>query len=322
MNILTIILAAALDVVPSGEVFLEPLQPRDSILVADQLEYGFTLDSIPAGTGIALPDFKELSNDTLTVVRGWQIDTLRSGRRGRHAGNGPFNLRVSVILAPFEPGEYRLPAVPVVKIGGGSADTLLFEGTVMKVTEPQVDTATFEIRDIKGQIRYPVTFRELLPWGGGILLLAALVILGIWLFRKYGPKSVEQQHKDPPHIIALREIDKYRSDKYWAPERQKAFYSGITDALKNYIDARFGVDAPEMTTAELFAALKGEKDITPELYCEMKDLFERADFIKFAKMTVGDEENSKVLPAAVKFVTSTYQAEIEEESGEEAAVKH
>jgi len=144
----------------------------------------------------------------------------------------------------------------------------------------------------------------------------------VWLIRRSRRKAEEEARKDPPHIIALREIDKYRSDKYWAPERQKAFYSGITDALKNYIDARFGVDAPEMTTADLFKALKREKDLTPELYAETKSLFETADFVKFAKFTVADEENAKVLPTAVRFVTSTYQAEIEENGGEEAAGKN
>ena len=30
--------------------FLEPLQQRDSILVADQLRYGFTIDDVAEGT--------------------------------------------------------------------------------------------------------------------------------------------------------------------------------------------------------------------------------------------------------------------------------
>ena len=110
-------------------------------------------------------------------------------------------------------------------------------------------------------------------------------------------------------MVALRKLDRYRGDKYWAADRQKAFYSGVTDTLKEYIDARFGVDAPEMTTAELFDALKGEKEITPESYQALRELFERADFVKFAKMVVSDEENATVLPVAVKFVTDTYQTE-------------
>ena len=50
MKVLTLILAAMLDMVPAGQAYLKPLQPRDSILIADQLEYGFQLDSLAEGT--------------------------------------------------------------------------------------------------------------------------------------------------------------------------------------------------------------------------------------------------------------------------------
>ena len=113
--------------------------------------------------------------------------------------------------------------------------------------------------------------------------------------------------------MALRKLDKFRGSEYWAPTRQKAFYSGVTDALREYIAARYGVGALEMTTAEIFDGLKGT-DLTPELYNELKELFERADFIKFAKHTATDEENATVLPLAVRFVTTTYQAEVEQEN--------
>ena len=47
----------------------------------------------------------------------------------------------------------------------------------------------------------------------------------------------------------------------------------------------------------------------------LKELFERADFVKFAKFTASEEENASALPVAVRFVTSTYQTDVEEESG-------
>jgi hypothetical protein len=96
----------------------------------------------------------------------------------------------------------------------------------------------------------------------------------------------------------------------WAPEKQKAFYSGITDTLREYIAARYRVGAMEMTTAEIFNDMKST-DAPADLLDELRELFERADFVKFAKFTASDEDNAKALPTAVRFVTSTYQAEIE-----------
>ena len=305
MKLLIAILFLLLDPVPSGKAFLNPLQQRDSILIADQLEYGFTLEGVKDGTQLFLPDFSSVSNDTLTLVRDWRIDTLKTNRK-----TGARDIQASIVIAPFEPGEYHLPTLFARRVVDGQADTLEFEAQQMNVTTIQIDTATFVLHDIKGQIKYPVTFREVLPWLLAGLGAAGLAVLGVILIRNSRRRKGEAgKPKDPPYVVALRKLDRYRGNKYWAADRQKAFYSGVTDTLKEYIDARFGVDAPEMTTAELFDALKGEKEVSPEMYNELKDLFERADFVKFAKMVVSDEENATVLPVAVKFVTDTYQTE-------------
>ena len=312
MKLLTFILAAMLDIIPGGQAFLKQLQPRDSILIADQLEYGFQLDSLAEGTPVALPDFSGASNDTLTLVRGWQIDTtasLRVRQPGSKERAKLYSIRGSIVLAPFEEGLYHLPPIPVLR----GTDTLLFEGLDMEVKTMPVDTATFQIHDIKGQMRYPLTFRETLPWIGGVLLLAALTALLVWWLRRRRSDAAATAHKDPAYIVALRELDKWRGDKFWAPDKQKAYYSGITDALKTYIEDRFGVDAPEMTTAELFDALKGAEDLPADLREELRGVFECADFVKFAKHVASDEDNARALPTAVRFVTSTYQTVLEEE---------
>lgn len=319
--ILAVLLSAPLfagGIIPSGKAYMKQLQPRDSILIADQIEYGFELDSVEVGTQFAMEDFSAISNDTLTVLRNWQIDTL--GRRKKEVKH--VRLRGSVTLVPFEEGTYKLPDIAVQRTSGDEVDTLLFEGLEMEVKTIPIDTATFEIHDIKGQIRYPLTPEEVLPYVAGLWALAILVaaIVCVVKLRKRLAEG-EVKSSDPAYIVALRRLEHFRGDKFWAPEKQKIMYSGITEALRTYIEDRFGINAEEMTTAEIFAALKGSQDITPELYDEIKDLFETADFVKFAKLTVTDEQNAKAIPAAVRFVTSTFQTVEEEEpqSGEEAA---
>ena len=316
MKGLMLILAVLLDVVPAGKAVLRQLQPRDSILIADQLEYGFQLDSVPDGTGLALPDFSKASNDTLVLVRGWQLDTLAT-RQARRRDPLLHSIRGSIVVAPFEEGTYRLPDIPVLRrMPDGQVDTLLFEALEMEVRTMPVDTATFVIHDIKGQMGYPLIFKELLPWIGGVLLLAALVALAVWLVRRRRAAAEERKPRDPAYIVALRELDKWRGDKFWAPDKQKMFYSGITDTLKTYIEDRFGIDAPEMTTAELFAALKEAEDLPEDLREQTRELFECADFVKFAKHIASEEDNARALPTAVRFVTSTYQTALEEEPKE------
>jgi hypothetical protein len=229
------------------------------------------------------------------------------------------DLRGRITIASFEEGTYQLNPIAVQRVSpDGLTDTLLFEPLTLEVKTMPVDTATFQPHDIKGQIRYPLTLAEVLPWASGAWLLIMLTILAVCLVMIHRRKNDPAfEHKEPAHIVALRKLDQYRGNKMWAPEKQKSFYSGVTDTLREYIAARYGVSAMEMTTAEIFEDLKST-DAPKEIMAEVKELFERADFVKFAKYVASDEDNAAALPIAVRFVTETYQAEIEsdKEGGE------
>lgn len=300
-----------------GEALLQPLQERDSVLIADQLLYGFELKQVEEGTRIALPELKNDENGNgVQVVSPWMVDTVKVSKAKKGLPR-LLDLKGGVVITSFDEGIYELPEIMVGRLSkDGVMDTLVFDPKRLEVKTMPVDTATFVPHDIKGQIRYPLTFAEVLPWLALFWLVSSLVILTICLMiihkRKDDPAYV---HKDPAHIVALRKLDNYRGNKMWVPEKQKAFYSGVTDALREYIASRYGVSAMEMTTAEIFKDMKNT-DAPEAMLKEVQELFERADFVKFAKFVASEEENASVLPLAVRFVTETYQAEVEGENKE------
>ncbi len=296
-------------IVPSGEAFLEQLQKRDSVLIADQLRYGFRLENVKAGTVLGLPDLSKGVMASIELVRDWKIDTLKIRRKTQE-----MNLEGSFVITSFDEGKYELPDIAVQRTTpDGKIDTLLFAGKDLEVLSMPVDTTTFKPHDIKGQIRYPLTFKEILPYIIGIQLLAVIIILVVSLLKmRKKNESGEGGVKEPAYIVALKKLDKFRGNKLWEPEKQKQFYSGVTDVLREYIAARFGVGAMEMTTAEIFEGLK-DKEIPQEIMEETRNLFVTSDLVKFAKMTVSDDENVKAVPSAVRFVTTTWKSEEEEE---------
>lgn len=299
---------------PAGDAFLEQLQPRDSVLVADQLKYGFELNGVAEGTDFMFPDYSKGFCPGVEIVSPWSLDTLDI-RKGRRKSPSLLDIKGSVTITSFDEGRYELPPVYIVRISPeGVADTLEFAPKILEVKTMPVDTSTFRIHDIKGQIQYPVEFREVFPYLAGALALLLVIITALYFTRKYfRNKSRSEAGREPAHIRALKKLDKFRGDSFWIPERQKAFYSGITDALREYIVSRYGVSAMEMTTKEIFDSLK-DKDIRPDLYEEARDLFERADYVKFAKYVASQQENVSAVPSAVKFVTMTYQEELDAES--------
>ena len=305
--------------VPQGKVlpvtgaFLQQLQERDSVLVADQLLYGFELKGVREGTLLALPELPEEQDYRLMYLSPWRLDTLKVSKA--EGGNpATLDLKGSVVIASFEEGLYELPQIAVQRHSpDGVVDTLVFDPMRLEVKTMPVDTATFVPHDIKGQIRYPVTAREIIPWVVAGQWAVVLIILAVCLYMiRRRKESGEVKRKEPAHIVALRELDKYRGKGMWVPEKQKAFYSGITDALREYISERYGIGAMEMTTPEIFEDMK-KTDAPEELLREVRELFERADFVKFAKYVASEEDNAASLPVAVRFVTQTYQTEIETE---------
>jgi len=296
--------------------FIKPVTPRDSILVADRLLYGFELDNVPDSTVLAFPQVANPFMQDVLALPMWQVDTVKV-QKIKADNSRLLDIRAAISIQPFEEGTYELPPLFVQRIHkDGTVDTLQFYRQTIQVFTMPVDTATYIPHDLRKQAGYPLTASEVMPWLMGFWALALLVIGLIAWLRSRRRNADGPAFREPAHITALRKLDKYRGDKFWAPDKQKQFYSGVTDALREYIVSRYGVGAMEMTTAEIFEGLRGT-DIPVDLYEEMKDLFERADFVKFAKYVASPEDNATVLPQAVRFVTSTYQTQVEEESAAE-----
>lgn len=297
-------------IVPMKGAFLLQSEQRDSVLIGDQLLYGVEMRLVEEGTQFALPEWQNDPKGGVIAVSPWILDTLKVTRQ-RNGLPRLLDIRAGLVITSFDEGQYELPRILMQRYSkDGAVDTLVFDPMRLEVKTMPVDTATFEPHPMKDQIRYPVTVQEVAPWVFAVQLLAALIILAVCLYIIYRKRDeLPFVRKEPAHIVALRKLDGLRGKNMWTPEKQKAFYSGVTDALREYIADRYGVGAMEMTTAELFRDMKNT-DAPEELLKEMKVLFETADFVKFAKYVASDEDNAAALPLAVRFVTETYQAQI------------
>ena len=285
---------------------------RDTILIGDQIEWIIPLEMAP-GEKYFLEDIADPPAPGVEIIKPLQLDTVSNGRKS-------VKVEGKVILTSFDSGSYYLPPlIAMIERKSGAVDTLYMEGPTLEVTTVSIDTATYVIKDLKGQIKYPLKFKELLPWIGLALLLALIVwALVRWIKMSRANRTFLGKPivKDPPHIVALRALDKIRKQKLWQNDKQKQFYTEVTDALRVYIADRYGIVALERPSREMLADLK-KQDIEEALYGKMDELFTRADLVKFAKYLASAEENEEVIPDAVRFVNATYIKEIDEEKKEE-----
>ena len=286
---------------------------RDSILVGEQVVWS-TVMEMPQEQEIMFAPYSavvEAEKAPIDVVHDIQIDTLA-------IKNGKKELQARILLTSFDSGYYKLPLMVALTPQG---DTIYLDSPFLDVTNTQIDTANFVMHPLKGQARYPLTVKEVLPW---VALGVLVILLGYLLYRyiRYRRENRDFFGKpivqDPPHIVALRELDKIRGEKLWQNGKEKLYYTGITDTLRGYIEARYGVGAMEMTSSEIMESLKG-KDIEERRYSELDGLFRTADLVKFAKYVPQVDENEEAIPVAVRFVNATFEQELQQEkqNGEE-----
>ena len=289
--LLSVLRAGAQEIVSAGV-------SRDTILIGDQIEWTSEM-RLPRGMSVRIDSMSGYVVPGVELIGDFTIDTVDRGRDFSR-------VQTRATITSFDSGSYVLPPLVVyVYRGEDAVDTL-------RTTIP-IDTTTYEMYDIRPQFRYPVTFAEVLPWvAGGIVLVAA--IIAVWRLivrrRKNRPLFGKPTPQDPPHIVALRDLDRIRSEKLWQTGNQKQYYTEITDTLRVYIEKRFGVKTIERTSGEILVDLS-VKDIQPSDFESLKDLFGTADLVKFAKYTASESENENAVPVAVRFVNDTFMQALE-----------
>lgn len=152
-------------------------------------------------------------------------------------------------------------------------------------------------------------------WQGAIwcsFLFVLLFIVAYILYdraRKGKPivRIIHRKKRLPPHQVAISEIERIKSNRSLADGDSKEYYTLLTNTLRTYIQSRYGFSAMEMTSAEIIDRLMQEND--EESLRELRDIFNTADLVKFAKYTTLINENDANLVAAVEYINQTKQEE-------------
>ena len=112
-----------------------------------------------------------------------------------------------------------------------------------------------------------------------------------------------------PHQKAMREIEQIKADKMQNSENPKEYYTRLTDTLRKYIEDRYGFNAMEMTSGEIIErlerALSDDAQTADTMKQELRQLFNTADLVKFAKYSTLINENDANLVSAIDFINQT-----------------
>lgn len=207
----------------------------------------------------------------------------------------------------WSPGHHlvRSPPVQYRTESGGALLTAEADDLGIEVTSVLGDAdASADIRDIAPPERFPRDWRPLLALVGGGLAVVAMV-LGLWWWwrRRTRPQAVAPP--EPAHVVAVRALEALRSRRLPQAGAFKEFYSGLSDVVRTYLEGRFGLRAPEMTTEEfLQEATRGGCLARPHRELLASFLVE-SDLVKFARHVPTLEQCERAFAAARRFVDDT-----------------
>ena len=257
---------------------------------------------------IQWPQLDDTLRKEIEVVDVSKIDTTIPDK------NDPTSIQQhqSITITSFDSGYWAIQPFKFI-INGDSSKPYETEPLLLEVHTVQVDTSEASIKDIKAPFEEPLDWHEFLPyiyWGLGILavIVALIIIVIVRLTRKKPKHIVPPPPSEPPHVTALRELERIKEQKLWQQGKMKEYYTSITDALRVYIEGRYKVHAMELTTDEIMTIMKSQviDGMSKE---NLQQVLSLADYVKFAKAQPIDVENELVWNNAVAFVKGTMREE-------------
>lgn len=276
---------------------------KTSYMLGDKINYSF---SIPKNETDIILNTPYQFSDTLTLIS-QQTDTLKD------------KLIYNFVFTAFANGEIALPEYFLYKQGSAKQIYVVASPTI-KINFPVIDTLNIGVKELKPIQKVPLTFTEVVRVVGvivGIIIVALLIIFLIKYLktRKENKQQITSLSKvvlEPEDTEALKSLEALTKADYISKNQIKQHYVLLTDIVWRYIFRRFDINAFEMTSRQIVDALQ-TKNISFENMQRIRNLFETADLVKFAKHQPATIENASIMQEAKNFVISNGHIEKLEE---------
>ena len=252
-----------------------------NIKIGEQIEYKISVQA-PADATVVFPEGQTFG--ALEMVKTNPTDTLKEA--------GKFRLEKAYYLTQFDEGKYTIPQQKIqISHKDFYTDSLLVE-----VHNVAVDTLKQPLYDAK-PIADVTSPSSSLLWLWIVLGIVALLLTAaasyFFVFRKKKLSAEEERKKLPPFERAIQDLKDLQNSKYLIESQHKAYYTRLTDIVKEYLEDEVHILAKESTTDELLAKINdlqqnGKLHLSAETISNLKRVLQNADLVKFAKSKPSD----------------------------------
>ncbi len=211
----------------------------------------------------------------LEVIQSYPIDTIKKNDR--------YELIKKYGLTQFDSGRYTIPSIKILI----NKKAFLSDSIQVEVANLVVDTLKQKMYDIKDI----VPANESSNWWKyllGLVLIAGLGAFIYWYTKKRQKKTIEKEIYKTPIEKATSLLNNLEKKELWQHGEVKAYYSELTDIVRNYIEEAIEIPAMESTTSELIEGLKmvsqkKKMNLSKDTFDNLLGVLKQADLVKFAK---------------------------------------
>jgi hypothetical protein len=223
---------------------------------------------------VVFPNVKNFG--ALEVILSYPIDTIRKNDR--------YELIKKYGLTQFDSGKYTIPSVKILI----NNKAFLSDSIKVEVANVQVDTLKQKMYDIKDIVAVKDGIGDWWKYLLGLLLIGGIGALAYWYFKKRQKEKIEEEIYKTPIEKATNLLNNLEKKELWQHGEVKAYYSELTDIVRNYIEEAIEIPAMESTTSELIEGLKvasrkKKMKLSQETIENLFVVLKQADLVKFAK---------------------------------------
>jgi hypothetical protein len=281
------------------ELVVRPAEPQIGDVIEVELEV-----RAAAGVEVLMPEFGEalgrfeivdfapseqLDDDGRTIAR--QKYRLQPNRSGAQS--------IPPLRVEFVDRRDGYPPAPE----GEDAFEILTERVALQVTPILAEDAPLEFEEAHSDLGP----RREAPgpwwaWALGVLLILAAA--GPFAWRAFMAARARQRQRSA-YEVARSELDVLLAGGLPSAGTMDAFYVQLSLLVRTYLEDRFGLRSPELTTQEFLSEMGRSPDLARSHQQLLRNFLEQADLVKFAGLRPSTDAVSESVNAAQRFLEET-----------------
>lgn len=296
--ILCMIVTAHAEAVPQVEVRFD----KNSALIGEKIRYTLRIRA-DKDTEIELPDKQQ-------TLGGFNVTDYGTAR---HIWFGRQKISTWYLLQSFQTGKQSIPPLVIRyrSAGAGRWQEIKTEEKVIEIQSLLEKAGSgAQLRDIKGPLAHRA---RIIPFVI-IVILSGVIAIAVLMRRKRRP-GFAPEPLIGAHEIACRELEELKNRNLIKAGKIKEYFIAVSAIVRRYLENRFNLHAPEMTTEEFLVSVKEASPLQQEHRLLLREFLSCCDLVKFARYAPSTEEIQAVFDAARRFVDQTREGAAQEQTG-------